>query len=223
MFFFRRDPALDGVGITVTSAALNLADGGPPDDARAFAEAVGVPVVGVHQVHGRRVVAVDSAADGFAVLDEEADGLLTSTRGIGLAVRTADCVPVLLADPDAGVIAAVHAGRAGVLNGIVDEALDQMRSRGARAVKAWIGPHICGACYEVAPEMAADYARSMGLPPSHTRWGTPSIDLAAGLRGKLDGTDVETIAGCTLSEPHLHSYRRDGAAAGRLISTIWLA
>lgn len=185
--------------------------------------ACGVRFARVHQVHGDHVVTVDGP--GPAPLEEPptADALVTATRGLGLMVRVADCVPVLLADPDRGVVGAVHAGRAGVVLDVVGRAVERMRAEGAADLVAWIGPHVCGGCYEVPEEMRAEVAEQVPQAHAVTRWGTPSLDLGAGVRARLDALGIETtvVDRCTREDDRLHSHRRDGAAAGRLAGLVW--
>ena len=235
MFSFYRDPDADGVGVAFTSAALDLSDAAPqPARALAFARlaaALGVPVAIVRQVHGHRVLDVDAVSpqvrpvDGLLDLTEtDADALLTRSRGLALAVRVADCVPVLFADGPAGVIGAAHAGRAGLSNGVLGETVAALRSRGAAGLRAWIGPHVCAACYEVPIALADAFASATGVAPAVTRWGTPGIDLGAAARLQLGrlGVPFSSHEACTMHDEGLHSHRRDAAGAGRLAGVVWL-
>ena len=116
------------------------------------ATAMGVPanaLATVKQVHSADVVTLTDAHDIAAVANTEADGIVTARRGVALAVLTADCQPILLADADAGVIGACHAGWRGALNGIVEATVDAMRALGARQISAVIGPTISQRAYEV--------------------------------------------------------------------------
>jgi hypothetical protein len=231
VFHFLRDPGADGVGVAFTSDELNLSDSqDAAARAAAFArlgDAVGVPVAVVRQVHGARVLEVtDALASGLVDrTDAEADALVTGRRGLALAVRVADCVPVLFADLDAGLIGAAHAGRAGLSAGVLGATVAALRARGATRLRAWVGPHICGACYEVPPEMAAAFADATGAPPTTTRFGTTGLDLGAAAHRQLDALGVpgESHEACTLHDPGLASHRRDGACAGRLAGLVWLA
>jgi len=152
-----------------------------------------------------------------------ADALVTAQPGVVLAMRVADCLPILLADPQTGVIAAVHAGRPGLFAGIVAKAVQVMRGLGATRIDALIGPHVCGRCYEVPGEMVDALSPVLPQTRSTTSWGTPSLDLAAGARAQLAalGCRVEVLPGCTRTDQSLHSHRRDGAGAGRLAGLIW--
>ena len=115
-------------------------------------------LVWMNQVHGTGVAVVDGPRTGPV---PETDALVTSTPGLVLCVLVADCVPILLTDPVAGVVAAVHAGREGVRQGVLPATLSAMASLGARArhVTALLGPAVCGACYEVPAAMQRDVAR----------------------------------------------------------------
>lgn len=231
--FLDDDLGTGGVGVVFTSASHDLGD---QQDAAArrhalgrLASGLGVAVAVVRQVHGRAVLRVGEAelaeaSGGLVDLGREADGLVTTVPGVALAIRVADCVPILLADEDAGVVGAAHAGRAGVEKRVLDAVAAQMGAAGATRLTAWVGPHVCGACYEVPREMADAFARATGVPPTTTRWGTSGIDLQAGVAAQLAslGAEVHAYDACTLTDPALHSYRRDGAASGRQAGLIWL-
>lgn len=154
----------------------------------------------------------------------QADALVTTQPGIGLAMRVADCVPILLADAAGSVVAAVHAGREGLLAGVIGAAVAVVRERTDAPVRAWVGPHICGACYEVPDAMAKDAAARLGVGVPTTRWGTLGIDLGGAARHQLEqrGVAVAEVGACTLTGEHLHSHRRN-PAAGRLAGIVWLA
>ncbi len=182
-------------------------------------------LVDLHQVHGAAVSVVEQplepdAADGRA----SADGIVTARSGCTLMVRAADCVPLLFADPAAGVIGAAHAGRPGMVAGIVPATLARMRELGAGEITAWIGPHVCGACYEVPAAMQAEVGAGLPAAVSTTSWGTPALDIGAGVRSQLADAGVRVIdlEVCTLESADLYSYRRDGAAAGRHAGLIRL-
>lgn len=182
-------------------------------------------VVWMNQVHGRDVAVVDGPwEDGGAA---KVDAVVTSRPGLALAVLVADCTPVLLADPAAGVAAAAHAGRPGLVAGVVPAAVEAMCARGARPerIAAVTGPAVCGSCYEVPEEMRADVARAVPEAWSTTSWGTPAVDVAAGVRAqlaRLGVTMVEKSTVCTLESVDHFSYRRD-RITGRLAGYVWLA
>ena len=211
--------------VAFTDSSLDL-QGLRPEFPELLAEveaACGVPFARLTQVHGRDVLFVDAPM----ALDSvpEGDALVTTERGLGLMVRVADCVPVLLADPGAGVVGAVHAGRPGMALGIVGEAVAAMRERGAVHLQAWLGPHVCGGCYEVPDPMRAEVSAVVPEAWAVTHWGTPALDIGAGVAAQLAALDVEVtlVGGCTREDPELHSYRRDGAVSGRLAGLVWMS
>jgi len=219
-----------GVG-TGAFATLNLAQHVGDDPAtvtqnrRRLAERLGSPtprLAFMDQVHGDRVGVVDAAAgDRWA----QTDGLVTAIPGVALAVLVADCVPVLMADAEAGVVAAVHAGRAGVRAQIVHRALEAMaRLGGSRArTVAWLGPSVCADCYEVPSDMRADVASVVPAAWATSRAGGPALDLRGGLCAELEGAGVRATAvgPCTVESADHFSYRRDGVT-GRFAGVVWL-
>jgi polyphenol oxidase len=180
-------------------------------------------LVWMSQVHGTGVAVVDGPQDGPVA---DTDALVTATPGLVLCVLVADCVPVLLADPAAGVVAAVHAGREGVRRGVVPAALAAMTRLGARPadVSVLLGPAVCGACYEVPPAMQAEVAQVAPAAAVRTRRGTAGLDLRAGLTELLRGGGVSEVVQdprCTVEDPRLFSHRRDGVT-GRQAGVVWL-
>ncbi|MEP6814155.1 MAG: peptidoglycan editing factor PgeF [Marmoricola sp.] len=171
------------------------------------------------QVHGAEAVLVEDRAHGDR---PSCDALVTAHSDVVLMVRAADCVPVLLADPERGLVGAAHAGRPGLAKGLVPAAVRLMREHGADEITAWIGPHVCGACYEVPLEMQEEVAAIEPASRATTSWGTPALDIGAGVRAQLerDGVTVVDVSRCTRESPDLYSHRRDGAAAGRLAGLI---
>lgn len=173
------------------------------------------------QCHGTEVVVADGPwPDGQA---PTADGVVTTTPGLAVAVLVADCTPVLLADPEAGVVGAVHAGRPGMTSGIIDRAVLVMREAGARAIRAAVGPSVCGRCYEVPADMR-DAAAAVSPECCAVSWtGTPAIDVAAGVVAQLRANDVavQWVPGCTRESDELYSYRRDGRT-GRFAGVVQL-
>jgi YfiH family protein len=181
-------------------------------------------VVFAEQVHGTRVTVVDAPQDRPV---PATDALVTTTPGLALAVLAADCLPVLLVDPAAGVVAAVHAGRAGLAAGVLEETLAAMRRLGAApaTVSAVLGPAACGGCYELPEELADEVGSVVPGARATTRRGTPSVDLVAGALGVLTAAGVTrtaAVGGCTLEQPEtFYSYRRDGRT-GRHAGLVWL-
>ncbi|CAL9430942.1 Polyphenol oxidase [Streptomyces sp. enrichment culture] len=212
---------------------LNLggAVGDAPDAVRAnrklAAESLGVDparVVWMNQVHGADAVVVDEPWGGSPV--PEVDAIVTARRGLALAVLTADCVPVLLADPVAGVAAAAHAGRPGLVAGVVPAAVRVMTELGADPARivARTGPAVCGRCYEVPEAMRAEVAAVEPAAHAETSWGTPAVDVGAGVHAQLERLGVrdrEQSPVCTLESGDHFSYRRD-RTTGRLAGYVWL-
>ncbi|MFS4096002.1 peptidoglycan editing factor PgeF [Streptomyces sp. AF1A] len=182
-------------------------------------------VVWMNQVHGADVAVVDEPwGRGSAV--PAVDAVVTTRRGLALAVLTADCVPVLLADPVAGVAAAAHAGRPGMVKGVVPAVVRSMVELGAapERIVARTGPAVCGGCYEVPEQMRAEVAAVEPAAHAETRWGTPAVDVSAGVHAQLDRLGVCDRAQspvCTLESGDHFSYRRD-RTTGRLAGYVWL-
>ena len=149
----------------------------------------------------------------------EADALLTRTSGVALSIRTADCYPILIADKGSRAVAAVHAGWRGTAVEIVKKAVAMLREEfGGQTsdIFAVIGPGIGACCYEVGPEVAAQFGRK--------RAGY--LDLAAVNRRQLleagvPGEQIDAVGGCTFCEAEMfYSYRREKEQAGRMVSFI---
>ncbi len=177
----------------------------------------------LHQVHGAEVARVTAAGGALEVVGV-ADASFTTERGIVLAVRVADCVPVLFAGP--GVVGVAHAGWRGAALGVVDAALDAMvAATGAPAGSfvAAIGPCISARHFEVGPEVVEGLAAT-GHPVATTLGprGRPHVDLAAFVRRQLEqrGVRVDHVDRCTVSDPDLYSHRRDGPSTGRSAGVI---
>ncbi|MFE6525028.1 peptidoglycan editing factor PgeF [Streptomyces sp. NPDC057794] len=182
-------------------------------------------VVWMNQVHGADVVIVDEPW-GSSPEIPSVDAIVTTRRGLALAVLTADCVPVLLADPVAGIAAAAHAGRPGMIAGVVPAALRAMTDLGAdpSRIVARTGPTVCGRCYEVPEEMRAEVSAVEPAAYAETSWGTPAVDVSAGVHAQLDRLGVrdrERSPVCTLESRDHFSYRRD-RTTGRLAGYVWL-
>jgi YfiH family protein len=190
-----------------------------------LAAGVGLPVgrlVWMEQVHGRTVTVVDGPQPQPV---PATDALVTAEPRLAVAVLVADCVPVLLADPVAKVVAAVHAGRVGSRAGVLLAALEAMGRLGARIekVEVLLGPSACGQCYEVPDRMQADVETCLPGSACRTRHGTAGLDLRAGLWQQLAAAGVarvEVDPRCTIEDPALFSYRRDGVT-GRLGALVW--
>ncbi len=231
-----------GLRVAFTSVAagnLALHVGSDPGTVRAnrqrLEEVMGLPAGALRfmsQTHSDRVAVLEG--DGTRTQDAsapDADGMLSLDGRDAMAVLVADCVPiVLVAEPgpghEFGPTAVVHAGRAGVGNGIVARAVELLHATGARDVTGWIGPSVCGSCYEVPGEMMLEFVRSVPAAASRTAAGTPALDLPAAVRSQLEqsGARVAVVEGtgssCTLENPDLYSHRRQ-AGAGRIAGLVW--
>lgn len=180
-------------------------------------------LVWMEQVHGRTVEVVEGPRTEPVPVT---DGLVTAVPGLAVVVLVADCVPVLLADPVAGVVAAVHAGRVGARIGVLPAALAAMEQAGADtgAVEALLGPAACGLCYEVPAAMRDEVEAHLPGSACRTRHGTPALDLRAGLAEQLAAAGIARIGAdprCTLETPELYSHRRDGVT-GRVAALTWV-
>jgi len=169
------------------------------------------------------VVVVDEP--GAATWPPRADALVTARPGVTLMVRAADCVPVLLADDQGEVVGAAHAGRPGLVAAVVPATVAAMRRLSSAPLTAWVGPYVCGHCYEVPQQMQDDVAALEPASRATTSWGTPSLDVGAGVRAQLERDDVEVVdlSTCTRESPDLFSYRRDGRESGRQAGIIRIA
>ncbi|MBO0827094.1 MAG: peptidoglycan editing factor PgeF [Streptosporangiales bacterium] len=216
-------------------AELNLGGAPGDDDAAAVAKnrhrvAAAIDtdptrVVWMHQVHGADVAVVDRP---WPDAPARVDALVTARPHLPLAVRVADCTPVLLADPACRVVAAVHAGRPGLAAGVVGAAVARMAELGARPDRmvAIVGPAVCGGCYEVPEDMRAAVVAAAGVREAWatTRWGTPAVDVPGGVVAQLRGLgvpDLRRVPVCTMESPRHYSYRRDGRT-GRFAGYVWL-
>ncbi|WP_078998446.1 peptidoglycan editing factor PgeF [Streptomyces sp. WM4235] len=183
-------------------------------------------VIWMNQVHGRDVAVVDGPWDADREAIPSVDAVVTARRGLALAVLTADCVPVLLADPVAGIAGAAHAGRPGLVAGVVPAAVEAMIALGADPGRlvARTGPAVCGHCYEVPAEMRDAVAEVVPAAWAETSWGTPAVDVVAGVHAQLARAGVanaDRSPVCTLESRDHFSYRRD-RVTGRLAGYVWL-
>lgn len=181
----------------------------------------------MHQVHGRDVIYVPAARQGAPGPLPRVDAQFTDVPGLAMMVLVADCGPVLLADPQARLVGAAHAGREGVASGVVTELVAAMAEAGANPARmiAAIGPQMCGGCHEVPAEMQARVVQHEPEAACVTRAGRPGIDTRAGIQAQLARAGVRQVTGdprCTAEAPELYSYRRDGTT-GRFAGLVWLA
>lgn len=218
-------------------ATLNLAAHGT-DDPAAVAENrrrvqafLPSPPVWLQQVHGRAVLRVDATTAVAARIEAPvADAAVTATPGIVLAIRTADCLPVLFADRDGRAVGAAHAGWRGLAAGVLDATVGALRACGVPAARlcAWIGPGIGPAAFEVGNDVRAAFcatdagADAMFTPGVGGRW---LADLPALARRRLAACGVADVGGgaaCTWTDgARFYSFRRDGET-GRHASFVWL-
>lgn len=179
------------------------------ENRRRVAAEVGVErVVFMHQVHGRDVAVVDDTTTADV---DGVDALVTTSRGIALGVLVADCVPVVLVGLRG--IAVAHAGRRGVQADIVTEAATRLRELDPGPLRAFIGPAVCGRCYEVPADMQADVVAVVPESVSRTRRDTPALNLKAGVEAQLRRagiTDITVDAACTVEDQRYFSHRRVG-------------
>jgi YfiH family protein len=185
----------------------------------------------LNQVHGKTIHIVGS---GHARNPRPAaDGLVTTTAGLALCIFTADCVPVLLADSESGVIGALHAGWRGTLAGIAAAGIRAMVRQGARpeAIRAALGPAIGPCCYEVDASLARQFERRIPCARDHTRAGERSHKAYLDLRGIIAGQLMEAglerdaiqiVGPCTRCESEHYFSRRaaGGSATGLQLSFI---
>jgi hypothetical protein len=244
---FRHGFSLRSGGVSrAPFASLNLGRG-VGDDPRAVAEnhallaqELGYDVARLYevsQVHGADVAEVDAALAAEAFRQRRADALFYAPEAsenpheVAIGVRVADCVAVLLAHPESGAVAAVHAGWRGVVGGVLDQTLRALTDRGRGPARAWIGavfPHIGVSAFEVGEDVAQQIAESVPEDPSVVVRGgaKPHVDLGRAVvaqltRAGLPAGNVERVIGCTYREPErFFSYRRDGAASGRHLAVI---
>ena len=199
------------------------------DDARAAfrTAALGdaLPVARLRQVHGARVIHADHATPKAPIL--EGDALVTTERRLALAISTADCVPVVLADVANGVAAAVHAGWRGMRARVITATLDAMTKLGAtrNQIVAGIGPSVHGRCYEVGKEVRAAFEES--FPDAETLFDGGKLDLVLAAREELrrsgvDADRVDVIPRCTHCDTTLASHRRQGSERGNNLTLIAL-
>jgi hypothetical protein len=200
--------------------SLDLRSGARPDVWERLAKEVGMPdapVAFASQVHGKGLL---KATEGGLV--GEADALWTDVPGLLLAIRTADCVPIVAVAGDA--VGVVHAGWRGLAEGVIAAAVDVLRERGP--IHAVVGPAICMDCYEVGEEVVEGLARWVPeqefVSRSHSK---PHVDPSAAAVAQLRDLgvqQVERIAVCSQCDDRLWSYRQSGPNAGRQAGVIGL-
>ncbi|GAA1147294.1 polyphenol oxidase family protein [Nesterenkonia lutea] len=246
--FWWQESLDDGVHLAFTSVeAGNLARHvGPQHDVEAdrlrIQEAMGVPAGSLRfldQVHSADVLDAQQRGGG-AVADSPGavpsgqgvptgDAWVCADGSVPLAIMVADCLPVLLVgrraeeDHRTPVTAAAHAGRPGLLSGVLENTVAAMRDRGAASITAWIGPGACGRCYEIPEQMVTEIAVARPAIASRTSWGTSALDLRAEAESVLNqhGVAVAELSGCTVEDESLFSHRR-APGAGRFAGLLWM-
>ena len=167
----------------------------------------------MRQVHGTTVLTVTAPGEHAGA---DADAAITRVPGARLAVRTADCVPVVLVGDD--VVGVVHAGWRGLASGVVQHTIAAMS--GAR--EAHIGPHIRAGCYEFGADDLDEVTESLGTGVrATTTWGTPALDLAAGVRAALGNIPVDDNGACTACSDIYYSWRARRESA-RFATIAWI-
>ncbi|MFT0847895.1 polyphenol oxidase family protein [Actinomycetaceae bacterium L2_0104] len=190
------------------------------ENRRLLSEYLGCEPAWMEQVHGAHMAEASPGAT-----SEQTDGLVLSGPGVAACVMVADCVPLLLLGKGALRGAAVHVGRAGLMKGIAARAVDALGGD-AGDLTAVVGPSICGRCYEVSEAMSGEAARVTPSSAAQTWWGTPSIDIPAGLEEQLRALGVADIVidgRCTLEDADFYSHRRssrEGLRAGRFVGVL---
>lgn len=184
------------------------------------------------QVHSARVLGASGRGWGAEPAPREADALVSATGRDPLAIMVADCLPVVLVSrlagrgDVAGPTAVAHAGRRGLLDGVLQNTVRRLRQDGAGGgpgdIQAWIGPAICGRCYEVPEALRAEGAARLPASGSTTSWGTPALDLPAGADSVLTelGVTVHHSGLCTLEDHRVYSHRRE-PGRGRFVGLVW--
>ena len=200
---------------------------------RRLAQAAGIPAsafVTASQVHGDRVLKAEEppAGDFPRPPQAEADALWTDRSGVAVGVKTADCVPILIGDPDTGRVAAVHSGWRGTELGIAARAVEVLAAEGSPPARllAAIGPAIRACCYEVSEDLAARFARALGEEVVARAFPKPHLDLPAAVRRTLEQSGVhaehiDLLPCCTACDAErFFSHRRDRGVSGRHLSFV---
>ncbi|HQQ76628.1 MAG TPA: polyphenol oxidase family protein [Thermoanaerobaculia bacterium] len=228
-------PGAPGFAAGFTRGARTARALDPDLAGRALAKDLGAPdaeVIRLTQVHGRGTLTFEEPPrERRNLLLGEGDAAITCQPNVLLAVATADCVPIVLADPVRGWIAAIHAGWRGTALRVLDAALDALDVRGVspRDLSAAFGPSIARDRYEVGPEVVAALLDAYGAPPEGAvapgAGGKAFVDVAAFNEATLlargvDPARIHRPHVCNAAEPDLPSWRRDGPGAGRILTGV---
>ncbi|MDD5079879.1 MAG: peptidoglycan editing factor PgeF [Candidatus Omnitrophica bacterium] len=183
------------------------------------------------QVHGCAVALIEEADAGkgacsYVEAIDNTDALITRQPGLALAIFTADCLPVFLYDPLTNSIGLVHAGWKGTKSGIAAETAGQMKKRfGARSgdLCAWMGPAIGGCCYQVGPEFADLFVSGLSEKENSLYLDLAAVNKEQLLSYGLKDKNISAAGQCTMCDGgQLFSYRKEGKAAGRMMSVMML-
>src|SRR6478735_559861 len=231
-FFTRKGGVSQGAYASLSfSIAAGDSESNVEQNLERAATVLGVASSRIHflsQVHGRITISLTGNETQSELIQREGDALVSRTPGLACGVRSADCVPVLLADRRSGAVAAAHAGWRGAVNGIVGSAVEALRALAPNPdLIAAIGPHISLAVFEVSDDVAQTLLDASRDPLIVDRsQSKPHVDLRRMLRAELQAlglshSDIDDVWGCTaLQSEHFFSFRRDGKASGRHLSAI---
>jgi YfiH family protein len=178
------------------------------------------------QVHGTRCIRASRAS---TVAVPEADAAWTAEPGLGLAIQTADCLPIVIASVEGHAIGAVHAGWRGLADGVIARAVEAIvEGIGAAQLIAWIGPGIGRDAYEVGADVRSALAdcaipdRVMRPRAAAGKWLLDLQALAVEQLARAGVAPVTTEPACTYGDQRFYSYRRDGVT-GRMATVVWIA
>ena len=174
------------------------------------------------QVHGNRIVQV---TDDFG--ESEGDGLITDRSGVLLGVTVADCVPVLLFDPEHRAVGAIHSGWRGTASEVLLRGIERMiEDFGTRPedLRVWVGPSAGACCYEVGSEVAErfDAAASREIGGGKYLFDNRGMILAQLRAARVPSDSIEVDIRCTICDERFHSWRREASASGRMVAVVGL-
>jgi hypothetical protein len=232
--FFTRRGGVSRAPWDTLSFAISVGDdpGAVHENLARAARALEIPLGQLYmlnQVHGTAHRELTGGEDRDEVIRSVGDITVSRAAGVACGVRSADCVPVLVADRRTGAVAAIHSGWRGTVAGAAAAGVAALRelAGGPGDLCAAVGPHIEACCFEVGEDVAASLAgcsragRGAVLPGAR-----PRVDLRRIVRAQLeaaglDAAAIDDVRGCTVCEPErFHSHRRDGERSGRMLSAI---
>lgn len=225
-----RSSSIDSYGVRALTTAkpdgdLRI-DGDPEVLVTRRRAVVDLPWVWLRQVHGADVVVVDDGNRASAC-GTEADALVTATRGVALAVHTADCSPVVFSDVEGSIIGVAHAGWRGLHAGVIEATVAAMRALGADGIFGVLGPCIRSECYEFGAAdldaLVAAYGPSLR---SETTAGTPALDMIAGVEHAARGCGIDLFVSsdgtCTSCDADRWFSHRARGETGRMATVVWI-